>query len=175
MKQKTFLITILFAVLFCISFVFLFMYFQSQQQLAAQEPPIKKEIPLPEVTFSDINGNKLPEDEIKKGKVVLMFIMTDCQYCESEAVFVNQLMTKRKDIKFYGIISVGDKKKELEVASAKFPINILYDDSLLFVKLGIDRVPIKIYLEDGVIKKAWGGASDDEAKKAKFISWLEGI
>lgn len=101
--------------------------------------------------------------------------MTDCRYCESETAFVNELIIKRKDIKFYGIVSTGDKKKELEIASAKFPINILYDDSLLFVKLGINRVPIKIYLEDGVIKKAWDGASIDETKKAKFVDWLEGV
>lgn len=175
MKQKTLLITILFAVLFCVSFVFLFTYFQSQRQVAAEEPPIHKEIPLPEVSFTDANGNKLPEDEIRKGKVILMFLMMDCRHCVSEVAFVNQLITKRNDIKLYGIISVGDKKKELEIASAKFPINILYDDSLLFVKLGIKHVPIKIYLEDGVIKKAWDGASIDETKKAGFVDWLKGI
>lgn len=175
MKQKTILITVLFAVLFCISFVFLFMYFQSQRQAAAEEPPIKKEIPLPEVSFSDAEGNKLPEDEIRKGKVILMFLMTDCDYCREEAAFVNQLITNRKDIKFYGILLIGDKKEDLEVDSVKFPINIFYDDSLLAVKLGINRVPIKIYLEDGVIKKAWDGASIDETKKARFVSWLEGV
>jgi len=179
MKQKTFLFAVLFVVMFCVSFVFLFMYFQSQRQLAAEESPTQKgvpqEIPLPEVSFSDANDNKLPEDEIRKGKVVLIFLMTDCHYCESETAFVNQLITKRNDIKFYGIISVGDKKKQLEIASTKYPINVVYDDSLLFAKLGINRVPIKIYLENGVIKKAWDGASNDETKKAKFISWLEGI
>ncbi len=61
--------------------------------------------------------------------------MTDCHYCESEATFVNQLITKRNDIKFYGIISVGDIQKQLEIASAKFPINILYDDLKAFEKL----------------------------------------
>jgi len=175
MKQKTLLITILFAVLFCVSFVILFKHFQMKRQLAAGEPRIQKEIPLPDVSFSDVNGNKLPEDEIRKGKVVLMFLMTDCHYCESEATFVNQLITKRNDIKFYGIISGGDKRKQLETASAKFPISVLYDDSLLAVKLSITKVPIKIYLEDGVIKKAWGGASVDETRKAEFVSWLEGV
>lgn len=134
MQHKKNLFAVLFVVLFCVSFVFLFMYFQSQRQIAAEEPPIKKEIPLPEISFSDANDNKLPEDEIRTGKVVLIFLMTDCHHCQSEAEFLNQLAAKRKDIKFYGIISLGDKKKQLEIASTKYPMPVVYDDSRLFAK-----------------------------------------
>lgn len=76
---------------------------------------------------------------------------------------------------FLALFRLGDKQKDLAAAAAKFPMDILYDDSLLAVKLSIDRVPIKIYLEDGVIKKVWGGASIDENKRAEFVSWLNCI
>lgn len=72
MKQKPLLIAVLFAVLICVSFVFLFMYFQSHRQLAAEEMPIQKaisqEIPLPEVSFIDATAINYPKMKSEKAK-----------------------------------------------------------------------------------------------------------
>ena len=46
------------------------------------------------------------------------------------------------------------------------------DGRKLAGQLGIKRVPIKIFVDNGVIKKSWGGATVDEKAKADFIRWL---
>ena len=74
MKRKPLLIAVFLTVLFCVSFVVLFLHFQSRQQLAAAEPQVKADMPLPDVTFSDAKGNQIPENDIKKGKVVMVFL-----------------------------------------------------------------------------------------------------
>jgi hypothetical protein len=39
--------------------------------------------------------------------------------------------------------------------------------------MGINRVPIKAYLEHGIIKKGWMGAVRSDKSKASFIEWLD--
>jgi len=53
---------------------------------------------------------------------------------------------------------------------------VFYDDGFkLAGALGITRVPIKIFVEDGVIIKVWGGATTEKEKQEEFIDWLEGL
>jgi hypothetical protein len=61
----------------------------------------------------------------------------------------------------------------LREARRKFPFEVFYDRGFkLAGQLGIKRVPIKIFVDNGVIKKSWGGATVDEKAKADFIRWL---
>lgn len=93
-----------------------------------------------------------------------------------ESEFLSGVINKRKDIKFYGVTSFGKPKETLEIAEKNFPFKVYFDaDSLLGLQLKITKVPIKIHLKDGIIKKVWGGATVGEDKKSEFISWMESV
>jgi hypothetical protein len=61
-------------------------------------------------------------------------------------------------------------------SQAKFPFRLLHDgEGLLALTLKITKVPVKIYLVDGIIKKAWGGATNTEEKKSEFLDWIKNV
>lgn len=162
--------------LFCSSFIFF--YTRAQQRLQPPDPTVAKSAfgnPLPEVHLVDSSGAKVDDQILRKGKVVIIFVTPDCRACHVESDFLRTAVNRRSDVSFYGIISFGKKLSSSEDEKL-FPFKVFYDDDFsLAPKLGINRVPIKIYLEDGVMKKAWGGATTDEEKKAAFIQWLDSV
>jgi len=94
-----------------------------------------------------------------------------CVPAESE--FLKGVVNKRADVRFYGVVSFGDMEYSLREAKRKFPFAVFYDRGFkLAGQLGIKRVPIKIFVDNGIIKKSWGGATVDEKAKAEFIRWL---
>lgn len=168
--------TILLAVIFCVSFVFFYSKQQAEKNLPMAELNKKSEKPLPEAKLFDLNHEFLSDDDLRKGKVVLVFVSPSCEACETEAEFLKNVIEKRKDVKFYGVVSFGKQEEVLKAAQNKFPFRVFYDgNNLLAIRLGITKVPIKIYLEDGIIKKVWGGATVSEDKKSEFINWLESV
>jgi hypothetical protein len=59
------------------------------------------------------------------------------------------------------------------MAQAKYALAPFYDrGSNLSRSLDIYEVPIKVFLEDGVIKKVWLEATSSEQKQAEFKAWL---
>lgn len=164
------------AAIFCASFVF----FYAKRQNAALSPTAevekKQEQALPEAKLTAPDLTLLPDELLRKGKVVLIFVAPDCEACITEAQFLQTVKDKRNDVGFYGVVSFGDPKTTLEAAVKKFPFKVYYDgESLLALNLKITRVPVKIYIEDGIIKKVWGGATIDENKQKEFADWLESV
>jgi hypothetical protein len=93
-----------------------------------------------------------------------------------ESQFLSTVIAKYNKIPFYGVISFGDKDVVLREAKDKFPFKVFYDDHVQIAgPLGINRVPVKLYVEDGVIKKAWGGATVDDQAKADFNKWVDDL
>jgi hypothetical protein len=113
---------------------------------------------------------------LKTGRVILVFITPGCDACLKEAEFLKDLIGKRADVRFYGVISFGDRESSLREAKQEFPFEVFYDRGFrLAGQLGINRVPIKVFVDNGVIKKSWGGATVEEKKKADFIRWLSEV
>jgi hypothetical protein len=100
----------------------------------------------------------------------------DCDACETDSKFLQTVLDRRKDVAFYGIVPFGPRLESMEAARQKFPFQVFYDRNDSFVySMGIDRVPVKVYVEDGIIKKGWIGAvRTDEARKS-FVSWLDNL
>jgi thiol-disulfide isomerase/thioredoxin len=173
---KWILITIFFAVVFCVSFVYVYTKQIAKNDSITTKIEEKNEKPLPEAKFFNLRNEVLSDEKLRKGKVILIFVSPSCEACQTESEFLKDLINKRDDVKFYGIVSFGKAKETLEEAEDKFPFEMFYDaEALLTLNLKITKVPIKIYLEDGIIKKVWGGATTDEAKKQEFINWLENV
>jgi peroxiredoxin len=163
-------LAILFVLVFCAGFVAF--YTRNDRNKAAPEP-VNSGDSLPAAELVDESNQPLDDSQLRQGKVVLVFITPDCDACLKESEFLKGLVSKRADVRFYGVISFGDMENSLREAKQKFPFQVFYDrGSRLKLQLGIDRVPIKIFVDNGIIKKSWGGATVDEKKKANFIRWL---
>lgn len=164
-------IALVFTLTFCVGFVFFYTR-EKEKATAAQQPPPGK--PLPAAELVDEANQVLPDSALRSGKVVLVFMTPDCDACLREAEFLRTLVGKRPDVPFYGVVSYGDKATALRESRDKFPFKVFYDEHLkLAGELGIRRVPIKLYVEDGLIKKSWGGATVEEDKQREFVGWLE--
>ena len=166
-------LTLGFTLLFCASFVFFFQRAQQKAAAPAKEPvgsgkAIGK--PLPLARFVDSSDQILDDQTIRNGKVILVFGTPDCDACKREAQFLKTV------VRFYGVISYGDKKSSLLAAEQVFPFKVFFDEKgQLASALGINRVPIKIFLVNGIIQKAWGGATVDENAKLAFSQWLTNL
>jgi hypothetical protein len=124
----------------------------------------------------DVNGARVDEQLLRKGRIVLVFVTTDCDACASEAKFLQTVLDRRKDVTFYGLIPFGPRPKTPDEAAKVFPFKVFYDEGDSFVlTMGINRVPVKVFLEDGIIKKGWIGAALTDNAKASFIEWLDGL
>lgn len=165
-------ISLFVTVIFCSSFVFFFLRAQRRAQ-QENETPATVEAPLPATQLVDAEGVAVDE-LLRRGKVILIFVTADCNACKIEASFIQTVIDKRPDIRYYGVISFGERKSALAGAAGVFPFKVFFDENAgLAAKLGVTRVPIKVYLEDGVVKKAWGGASYNEEKQREFSEWLD--
>jgi peroxiredoxin len=163
--------TLALAILFCASFVFF--YRRTQQKSVVAAKGIDK--PLPKANLVDIDNKPLPDSSLRAGKVVLVFVTAECEACGHESEFLKTIVSTNK-VHFYGVISYGDKASSLRTAEQKFPFKTFFDENFHLARaLGITRVPVKLYLEDGVMKKVWGGATNDEQKKTAFVQWLDAL
>jgi peroxiredoxin len=165
-------VAIVFTLTFCAAFAFFF----TRRHAAAsdQEARIGSDKPLPHADLIDQNNKILSDAELQKGRFVLVFITPDCDACLKESQFLREALSKRADIPFYGVISFGDKDTALREAKSAFPFAVYFDQRFqLAGQLGIKRVPVKLFVDNGVIKKSWSGATTQEDKKQEFLSWLQ--
>jgi hypothetical protein len=103
-------------------------------------------------------------------------MMPDCEPCDRENAFLKTVAGSRQDLMFLYVIPFGNKDEALKMAQAKYALAPFYDrGSNLNRSLDIYEVPIKVFLEDGVIKKVWLEATSSEKKRAEFKSWLDSI
>lgn len=132
--------------------------------------------PLPEANLVDGSGARLPEQSLRQGKVVLIFVNPTCTPCNTEAEFLRTVFTKRPDISFYGVATFGEKEASLKQSAELFPFKTFYDEGGLLTKsFGITRMPVKVFVEDGVVKETWGGASKSPEVQADFVQWMEEV
>jgi hypothetical protein len=166
-------------ILFCASFVFFYTRAQREAQAQAQAAAEARSAfgkPLPEAHLLAPSGEAIDDRILRKGKVVLIFLTPECDACHTEVDFLKTVVNKRSDVSFYGIITFGKKLATTDGGEGAYPFKVFYDEGFhLAPKLGVNRVPIKLYLEDGVMKKAWGGATTEDEKKNDFVQWLENV
>ncbi len=130
--------------------------------------------PLPPTKLIGANGVELDDQILRKGKAVLVFISSDCNACDNESQFLRSVYNRRNDVRFYAIVSFG-RKESLESAANKYPFGIYADAGGLASKLNINRVPIKIFVNEGHMEKLWGGATNGQEAQLAFIKWLENV
>ena len=166
------------AAVFCAGFLFFYSRMQSSQAEPAEVSKSKSLIdkPLPHAKLLDVRGSKVDEQVIRNGKVILVFVTPDCDACVAETKFIATLLEKRKDVAFYGLIPFGRPPGSPDVLEKTFPFTVFYDEGNSFVgSMGINRVPVKVFLEDGIIKKGWIGAALTDEARQSFVKWFDSL
>src|SRR5215216_296469 len=158
-----------FVAVFCAGFVFFYNRIpRSEVEVSVGNQPSGEEVsaspkslintPFPHSELVDIHGTKVDEHILRTGRVVVVFLTLECDACFTEGKFLETVMSRRRDVAYYGLVPFGRPSKADEAAEKPFPFKVFYDESNSFVsKMGINRVPVKVFLEDGVIKKGWMG------------------
>ena len=138
-------------------------------------PPLMNK-PLPEANLVDSKGVKLADTSLRQGKVVLVFVSPNCGACDTEGAFLKPLIGRHPEINFLGVVSFGVGKTIPESLEKEFPFKLYLDtEPRLAAKLGLFRIPIKVFLEDGIIRKSWKGATSSDAERAEFAKWLDDL
>ena len=175
------------AAVFCAGFVFFYNRMQrtnAEAAAAAASPaapdPSKSLIdkPFPKAQLVDLRGAKVDEQVLRTGRVIVVFVTPDCDACTTESKFLQTLVGRRADVTFYGLVPFGGppRANEVEEIEKKFPFKVLYDEENSFVRsMGINRVPVKVFLENGIIKKGWIGAAQTDKAKSAFTEWFAGL
>lgn len=174
---KTLGIGLILIVVFGVSFYFFYKRAQKsppKQDLILTSAVINQ--PLPKSNFVNTSGERFDDEKLRRGKVVLVFMMPDCPPCDQENEFLKTVVDSRKDVSFFYVIPFGNKGLVLKSAQSKYAFEPFYDDgSNLSKKLQIYQVPIKVFLEGGIIKKVWLDATVDNQRQAEFRDWLNGV
>lgn len=161
---------------FCGSFYFFYRRAQkktppAQQDLILTEAVLNRT--LPQADLVNLSDEKLADEELRRGKKVLVFMMPDCEPCDRENAFLKTVADGRPDLKFLYVIPFGSQDRTLKMAQAKYALAPFYDrGSNLSRSLDIYQVPIKVFLEDGVVKRVWLDATTTDEKQAEFKAWL---
>jgi hypothetical protein len=162
------------AAVFYAGFTFFYTRMERAQAEAADASRRLINKPLPQAQLLDTYGAKVDEQILRKGRVVLIFLTPDCQACLVESEFLRTVISRRGDVTFYGLVAFGKRMDSPQAAGKIFPFKVFYDDGdTLVFSMGINRVPVKIFLENGIIKKGWIGAATNDQAKASFTAWLD--
>jgi thiol-disulfide isomerase/thioredoxin len=165
-----------FVAVFYAGFAFFYSRKQHSETEVSASPRSLINKPFPRSQLIDIHGSKIDDQILRKGRVVVVFVTLECDACLSEVRFLETVLNRRTDVTYYGLVPFGKPPDVQDIAEKKFPFTVFYDESNSFVaSMGINRVPIKVYLEDGIIKKGWMGAVRSDKSKASFIEWLDGL
>lgn len=158
---------------------FFFFYKKAQKDLPKQPLILTSAVinqPLPKANLVNISGKPLDDEKLRRGKVVLVFTMTDCKPCDDENEFLKTVIGSRQDVSFIYVIPFGIKDEALKAAQGKYAAETFFDNgSMLSRSLQLYQVPIKVFLENGIIKKTWLDATFDDQAQAEFKDWLKGL
>ncbi len=176
--KKILLLVLILLTIFGVSF-FIF-YKRAQNSLAKQPPliltPAVINQPLPAANLVNISGERLGDEKLRRGKVVLVFSLIECFPCDQENQFLKSAVGNRKDVSFFYVIPFGKKDEALKAAQSKYSFETFFDQSsMLSRSLQVYQVPIKIFLQDGIIKRTWFDATTEPDKQAEFKQWLTAL
>lgn len=169
------------ALIFCSTFIvacaaFLLLAHKADRHIdtgPVNVPPLMNK-PLPTANLVDSSGARLEDSVLRHGKVVLVFVAPKCPACDTEIAFLKSVISQHSNVSFVGVVSFGVGDELPEGFEKEFPFKLYMDkEPRLAGALGLYRVPIKVFLENGIIRKSWKGSTTNEAERVAFAKWLE--
>jgi thiol-disulfide isomerase/thioredoxin len=136
----------------------------SQAQPPLPESTIASQQPLPETDLFELNGTRVAPDLLRKGKVLLVFLTTECEACQKEIRLLSHLESRiAGKIKIYGVGMENQTQVMSFIKNNEVETRILLDkNGALMSSLGVKYFPTKLLLQDGIIVKSWFGNSPSE-------------
>jgi peroxiredoxin len=129
--------------------------------------------PLPAYRLATLKDQKeLSPDELRRGRVLLVFLTTGCGPCIKELDTVTHLYRDAPpDLRIYGVGIERPAQIETFVKEFDLKFPILIDMSAQLAKsLDIHYFPSTYLIEDGVIIYIWRGATQDEAELRRRLN-----
>lgn len=129
--------------------------------------------PLPAYRLATLRDQKeLSPDELRRGRVLLVFLTTGCGPCIKELDVVSRLYhDSPPDLRVYGVGIERPAQLETFVKEFDLKFPILVDMSAQLAKsLDIHYFPSTYLIEDGVIVHIWRGATQDEAELRRRLN-----
>ena len=81
--------------------------------LAQRRLQIEVGKPIPEGDLVGLSNTTLADESLRRGKVVLVFLIPHCEPCQREGEFLSTILDRRKDVGFYGVVSFGERQTVL--------------------------------------------------------------
>ncbi|MGI8556012.1 MAG: peroxiredoxin family protein [Pyrinomonadaceae bacterium] len=161
------------AIVFAIA-VFAFIYFVKSKEtnrnaLLTEKAKLLENKEFPNFPIIEPETNKDFSDELHKGEVVIVYMLSDCEACKKETQTISEIQPKI-NTKVFGIMFEDEEvvKKYIKDHNIKFPVLIDKDKKILS-GLSLQYFPTNLKLKDGIIQKALFGSPQSEAKLLEFI------
>jgi peroxiredoxin len=119
---------------------------------------------LPPARMTDINGQEIANDELTRGRVLLVYLTTSCEPCAEQARIVSRLSESAPSgVRIYGVSFERPAQVATFVREFDLKYSMLIDPGgKLAHSLDIHYFPSAYLVEDGMITKAWRGVTRDE-------------
>jgi hypothetical protein len=131
---------------------------------------------LPRTQLTSIDGVRIDDADLRRGKVVMAFMMPDCVPCERENEFLKPIINSRKDVRFVYVIPFGNKDENLKLAHNKYALEPFFDvGNNLSRRLELRQVPLKLFVEDGIIKRTFIDSAITPEVQDDFKRWLASL
>jgi len=123
----------------------------------------------------NLQTNRDEYQNVTRGKVLLVFVTTDCDACRKELSNVSQAVPSlAPKVTIYGVgIEDRDSVNTFIAANhVNFPI-LLDHGATILSRLGFKLMPTKVLLQDGAVTKIWYGSSPDKTALIKDVGEME--
>ena len=130
---------------------------------------------LPRGTMINLHTNHDEYENVTKGKVLLVFMTTDCDACKKEVSNISQAIPSlASKVRIYGVC-IEDRDRVIPFAEENhidFPV-LLDHGGWILARLGFRFMPTKVLLENGIVTKIWYGSSPSKAALIKDVGEVE--
>ncbi len=144
---------------------------------AAQSPLVLKDAvyisgqPLPGTELLELNGERFSPEILRTGKVLLVFVTTDCKPCRDELTMLTSI--ESRTVEKLQVIAIGIESLDALskfIQANNFRTRTLHDkDAMLMKSLSVRYFPSKFLVVDGLIVKTWFGNSRSESDLLKEV------
>lgn len=130
---------------------------------------------LPRAPLVNLKTNRDDYQNVTRGKVLLVFLTTNCDACTKELSNMSQaLPSLASKVTVYGVV-IEDRDSVntfIEANPVTFPV-LLDHGAAILSRLGFRLMPTKVLLQDGFITKIWYGSSPDKTALIKDVGEVE--
>jgi peroxiredoxin len=129
---------------------------------------------LPEIELFDFKNKKNLSSELQKGKILLIYISTDCNSCKKESEIIAQNnLAENLNIRVIGVSKDDESLVDEFIQKNKLNFPIVFDKlGKLREELGVTVFPANFVINDGIIEKHWLGASENFSEVSDKLKTL---